>query len=527
MARTIEDLLPATDRWMQSSWIAERLVSATQDDSFADDMVALLRKSDDARKHVFNKHLSAVVELSYRRPVEVAQLVLAASQDALGEKSSDWRSTDFVRWYLAVDPQRIAGELATAVEVAAGICRGYQRAVEVTGQRIYLPGDLKLGEPTATSNLISEFVLILDLARGYGHATAEAGARRRLHQLISTQPNDWLALMPWLLRLIAKDTDLLGQTVFWAVEAGADWRPVLEAVAADPAERVRLRAAGLIDLVEHHPGHAAQLSALARLLDRRGHDSTRSTFPRPLSEPTSTWLSDLDLEQGFRRTIDSAVSDFATRFLAQAAAEEEGHVAALLTLVQTEMRLSGAVRNATGEVARRVQLTGDYRTIPKSEEKTINADLALLVRIDVPTRVRATFAELVQVKKSRLTKQDPAFDSWTIGNGQLAALLDLSPTATYWLLAVDGAVWAVPAKYLQAIAEGTGRGRGTQGSFTLYYSDVRHCAITLAGYLVDLLTGTWIGSPSQTMIEIATGQNAGTRPLALFELTIQSQNVDQ
>ena len=113
---------------------------------------------------------------------------------------------------------------------------------------------------------------------------------------------------------------------------------------------------------------------------------------------------------------------------------------------------------------------------------------------------------------------------WQIKNLQLKGVLKTSPTAVYWLIQNDGAIRVVPAKVLHAIADGTSR--LSNDRFNLRYSDIRHAAIDLDSYMVDLVTGGWLGSSRKKTIELARGTTGTTNARMLFELTIRRELQD-
>ncbi len=359
--------------------------------------------------------------------------------------------------------------------------------------------------------------LLFDLVarcNGYGDGLEDSGHRRRLRDYVDQHPDKWVTALSWLLQ-VAGGRNIVTLGTLWAKHAGADPLPVLQPAAERCVEPMATRALGLLDLLDGDHDTDVLLARIAVRLDRG-----RPAFPRPLAEPTSTWLSDLGLEHELRSAIGRAASEFAEEFQTQGPAEEEGHVASLLTRIELELRTSAAAREVDGAWGVPAEVTGSFRRLAKSEEAVVHADLALTVEIDVVGQLDTTFTELVQVKKAQRLGTEPGTDSWRIKIEQLTELLAISATSVYWLLRVDGSVLVVPAKLLLAIARGQ-RVDG-QGTFTLHYASVRHAAVTLPSHLVDLTLGGWLGSSDEQAVERGAGAPGNTRARALFRLRIRS-----
>lgn len=86
-------------------------------------------------------------------------------------------------------------------------------------------------------------------------------------------------------------------------------------------------------------------------------------------------------------------------------------------------------------------------------------------------------------------------------------------------MASQGDIHVIPAKLVWAI--GNAKGKLEQGTFTLPYTAVRHAAISLAGYLIKLTIGGWMGSQAPEKLTLASGGPATTRARNYFELTVR------
>ena len=448
--------------------------------------------------------------LSQEQPEQMDALLLAASRDLLTDAKM-WKTRPLVRWEEVVGNVGLPESLDSALAVGGGIRDGREQIEHLKSGRPHLPLPHS-SDPRR--ELIADLQVAIDLDGTYDRQHEVAGARRQLRNRIGGDPGRWMVMIPWLLQTLGGGSRLLAEGTLWAMEAAADPFPALNDAAANDVATIRYRAEGLLGLLDGGNDEAALTGALARLIDRG-----RPVFPIPLAEPTSTWLSDLDLEAGLRSAISEAAKAFGEEFLTQAAAEEEGHVASLLTRIEERLRLHATVRALAMTSPESVELIGSYRRVPHSEERIIQADIALLIRIDIYGSLRSTFADFVQVKKTHREHGALLTDRWTIDLAQLDGLLTVSPTAVYWLISREGTIWVVPAKLVQGFARG--KRVEDQGTFTLRYTDVRHCAVGLDSYFVDLASGGWLGSATDASVTLARGDKSRTVARNLFELSVR------
>lgn len=376
--------------------------------------------------------------------------------------------------------------------------------------------------------LMSDLAAIA-LDNDWAHEPLQKARRRRLRANIAGHPDSWLDLLPWVLQLTDRNATYL-EAVSWTLDAGADPFARLGHIAEGSVLPAAQRAAGVLETFEGDGLSTALISRVAREYDMNLGDA----FPQPLAAPTSTWVSSHDIEQRLRNAVKQARTAWSHHFIAQGSAEEEGHVAFLLARLEETLATANDL-HAKQNGRRPVELTGEYRRVNKYEEGKIQADLAILIRIDVHGEIRTQYGELIQVKKTEyIDRPDnpiqigkPNADQWSIEIDQLRTLLNVSPTAVYWLLAHDGYVLVVPGKVVLGIVEAKIAHEGQQ-HVTVHYTQVRHAAIDLENYLVDLTIGGWLGSTSDVMVELATGTSAPpgartprTSAYPLFEIVIK------
>ncbi|WP_338760738.1 hypothetical protein V7968_32340 [Nocardia vulneris] len=447
-------------------------------------------------------------------PEEMGILLLESCAGMLADRA--WEYTPLFRWR-----ERVAtfpAPLDVAAAVADGVVEGMRRAryFDASSKR-------DVPAPTPDTELPTDVCRVVAAAvvcerRGYRRDDlVTTGLQKTLHATVTRYPQAWRGALPWLIQILDPSRSELTDGTNLAIAADPSVLDELIAAGEHILPEIAIRARGLASIIDGRDCDGSismHASALARHFDR-----SRRVFPRPLAEPSATWLSDLELEASLYNAVADATSDFANDFRDFAAAEEEGHLRSLMTRIETTLRDRRQIRAVESRLGSGgADLVGAFRPIPKKEEKFVGADLALVVTVDVPGRLILAFAEFVQVKKTLKPTGMAGGDKWSIKRPQLDDLLATSPTSAYWLLGADGDVFVVPAKLVHAVAAGTGV--LSQLTFTVHYSEIRHAAISLAGYFTYLAAGTWTGSAQPETVNQARGSK-GTRVRAVFELSVR------
>jgi hypothetical protein len=482
--------------------------SAQADLAFAEELQHLLSRVDLLEELLRLPRLTRFVSRTW--PEMLATNLLATAQDTLAPKGRSFDVSPIGRWQIVTKGMECPSALAQARALADGYHQGLRRLSVLGGAHARQVEGIEPNDNS--SDYVSDLVVLRGLA--YHQRLEAAGVRASLRKRVMSDPAGWMALLPWLLHAMPEQSLLIEQT-FLAVSAGCDPRDALTSAMASGLEVLALRASGLAEVL----GGVTETSVELMARIAQSLDDGRRAFPRPLGEPASTWLADLNLESEFRSVIDSTLDSFAAEFLTQGGAEEEGHVGSLLTRLEERLRAAEVARGLTTDLPRPVEFRGSYRRIPKTEEAMVNADLALVVSIDAHALLKLDLADFVQVKKSTRGPVPLDSDRWTIKLDQLDGLLSVSDSAVYWLITGSGSILVVPAKLLLAVAQGTGV--ADQGTFTLYYPQVRHAAIALSSYLVDLLSGTWLGIQAAEALALARGESSSTKTRAVFELSVR------
>ncbi|MGW5437131.1 hypothetical protein [Nocardia asteroides] len=452
--------------------------------------------------------------------------LLESSVDLVADGKDHDLLLDWSGWAYEGQLGSLSDGLQVAMDVGQGVSAGLARA-EYLAKRRGGAGRQAARQATAPaaydklSSGISRVVAAVTVAEkvsNYGQGLVGDGARRVFHNSVVENRGAWRQALPWLLQILDPHRDEMVDGTAIALAEDPMMRAALEAAAANnQLPEIAFRAQGVQAAVSHlDTAGVVSVSAIARQTDRRRRD-----FPRPLAEPSATWLSDLELESMLHSAIADAQAAFADEFTDLGAHEEEGHLRSLMKEIETTLNARQQIHALQGDTNRAPDVVGAYRPYPKKEETGTGADLALVVSIEIAGRLTLAFAEFVQVKKSYQEVGAANSDRWAIKLDQLTTLLTTSPTAAYWLIGADGDIYAVPAKLIYGLAAGT----NVLGnfSFTLHYTDIRHAAVSLAGYFTYLAVGTWTGNSGPEVVEEARGLRRENRTLAraVFELTVR------
>ncbi|WDV51311.1 hypothetical protein PV963_13455 [Streptomyces coeruleorubidus] len=418
-------------------------------------------------------------------------------------------ASDLVRWMAKLkSPAHVAEALPIPAAIAVGVASGLL-------ERSY--GDFWAAKVVERLSPFTEDRLVdlwrdLTLLSTERYPVEAAGLRARVERKASRRPKLWARSLPWLLA-VGRHLDGLDVALSLTLaEKHSSVRGALKTSARNEVGEVQRRAEGIRELARGSgPVELKLLDALGSSLDAR-----RDIFPRPLDAPASTWLASTGLEGLTRGAVAAAVKDFMDFASRSGAQDEEMLTARLLEkLVQ---------RFAAGSGAGRWQEPGSpemalaSRQETKNAEKGTGADIGIILEVTVPGQLTTRIGDLVQVKKANaLIPSASQRDAWKIDRPQLDTLLELSPTATYWLIPRSGDVYAVPAKLLAAIGAAKG---GRDSGFTVGHREIRHAAISLAQYLTDLTAGMWLGSTTAATLAAAAGESPTNRPEFFLQIKV-------
>ncbi|WP_156959346.1 hypothetical protein [Nocardia sp. BMG51109] len=322
----------------------------------------------------------------------VPDLVELALLESPGDLAADGNNLDLLLRWAAVTARvgSVPPELRRAAAVADGVRAGFHRARYVADRR----GDrgrmrarsasIPAIEEDAASD-IAEVVaaaVVCERLFNYGQGLVGDGARREFHVAVQQHPSAWQEALPWLLQILNPRRNELVDGTTIALAADPGMHGALADATAHPIPEIAMRASGLHAVVANlDEAGALSVSAIARRSDRARHE-----FPRPLAEPSATWLSDLELEAMLCDAVGDARKAFAREFADFAAHEEEGHLRSLMKEIESTLRTRQHIHSISGEPGRAPEVITKYRPYPKSEEHDGGADLALVVAIEVTGR---------------------------------------------------------------------------------------------------------------------------------------------
>lgn len=507
---------------------------------FAEKMSELVRRLQSNPNHLvcFNEQYEIALLVAHDAEAVERALLVLNHQDLLSDQ--EWPAA--VSWLFdncEHFDEQTWWRLRVATGVAAGATTGWQAVRELLGDdRLRGPRSVYGVDAWRTRTVLAAASsehrelwnrLTVQVALGRAsrwdrapslHATA---ARRRLEEHANEQPEVWAEAMPWLLAACKNSDGFLDSLLVAKVALGDRlFREAVESAAKHPHLAVRVPAEGVLARaggVDEADLAGRLIEVLAAVLD---DDRSRiEAFPRPLAEPTHTWLSHHRLEDLVRNGAALALNRFRDVVRNQGAAEEDALTTRLLDGLEREFaKIDAELALAEPRGAHRSEISLAQRPVRKADERTIGADVGLVVTVDLPGRLEVRLGELVQVKKSKLLYgTGGSTDSWRIDVAQLRNLLEHSPTAVYWLILNSGRVLCVPAKLLHAIVAGKGKSK----VLTVPYSEVRHAAIGLEQYLRDLLIGMWVGNRGEPTLGVASGAHDRIRPMRILDIAVRGR----
>ena len=414
--------------------------------------------------------------------------------------------------------QRLAG---SGLEPSAEAVRESIKSLGIEPTEALVDAVFPMAELWATLRKLAEFE-----ASSWKHETELVGLRARVISLAEADPKLWAQALPWVfVRASALGHTTQAVTLELAT-ISREVRSSLEIACDDKVESVRLIARGLRTLLQ---GLDDPKSGLARTLgDAAAHymDGT-PIFPHPLAPVSATWLGSTGVERAIASGVKRASDRFAAEVRDQGGDIEEALTKALVKEIEVEFRdVQPRLKRLGASGSRSPAPILSVRQRPASktiEEPVYGCDIAWLLNGTVRGHFRATWVDLVQVKKSSALQHHRKTrfraDSWRINCKQLNNILKWSATAAYWLIASAGEVLVIPARHLEAVRRGTEKHIHSK-TFTVGYHEVRSAAIPLEQYLVDLLIGQWVGTSSEEVIQFALGENSNIRPRVVVEVTI-------
>lgn len=224
---------------------------------------------------------------------------------------------------------------------------------------------------------------------------------------------------------------------------------------------------------------------------------------------------------GLDRCLRQATARFADWARSQGRAQEELVTGRLLTELEVAFREAPLRLESGGRHAPAQTISVSQRSTSKVEEKVWQCDVALLLDVDIRPSVSLRLAELVQLKKPAAStgkRPNVAADKWRIDVPQLGGLLRASQSSSYWLLTTAGEVLCVTARWIHGLVKG--RDALGKGSVTVGYNDVRHTAVALEQFLLELFLGTWVGDTREGVLDFALSENGDIPARHIFQVAV-------
>jgi hypothetical protein len=252
----------------------------------------------------------------------------------------------------------------------------------------------------------------------------------------------------------------------------------------------------------------------------------RPIFPNPLAPLSRIWFGYVDIESALDTAVGSALARFATQLVEQGAADERLLTGYLLAELKNSIDNNALRMKMAGLSQPNRMIRVEHRPTRDREEANWGCDVALLVKADF-SPVRMETVELVQVKKSAAMSFDEgsnagvAHERWRVTIPQLLTLLDMSETSVYWLFCSTGETLCVPAKLLLGLA--THAAALEQETFTVGYNDIRHAAVPVSQFLLELFIGLWLGTRKSDVLAFANGDLPNLRPRELFAISLTNE----
>ncbi|MEU3792998.1 hypothetical protein AB0F07_24875 [Streptomyces fructofermentans] len=410
---------------------------------------------------------------------------------------------DLVEWMARLEePARVARALPVPAAIAVGVAAGLiELNQDLEGSQA---GEVMKWLAPHTDRALADLWRDLTLLSVERYPVEAMGLRARVEKSANRRPTLWSKSLPWLFAL-ARHLDGLDVSLTLALaEQRRSVRTAVKASTRSAVREVRRRAEGIQVMADGSgPIEQKLFDALGGSMDARRH-----VFPRPLGAPSSTWLASTGLEDLTRGAVAGAVKDFMNFVSRSGAQDEEALTARLLEKLGQRFAAGSKSEQWMDPDSPEVALASRQET--KNAEKATGADIGIVLEVTVPGRLTTRIGDLVQVKKANaLIPSASPSDSWKINRLQLDTLLEISSTATYWLIPRSGDVYVVPAKFLAAIGAANS---GRDSLFTVGHSDVRHAAVSLEHYLTDLTAGMWLGGTSAATLAAAAGENPANRP---------------
>lgn len=239
------------------------------------------------------------------------------------------------------------------------------------------------------------------------------------------------------------------------------------------------------------------------------------------------WLGDRAVESLWAGAADAAAADFQQHYDSQYGQDEHEHVAVLAEALARRLNATNTMVAAwlSQGNCQKAFLNASVRRFPKTAPKDlpqeggkrgVQADLAILLKVDIPGLALADRVTLIQAKKVAKASKGIWEPSCGINGTQLKKLLELSSCAHYVFFAhseLGPGAGFLPALLVRNVCQ-------AQQSSRVPVPLVLRAAKSLSSFLVHDVIGLWTGDPRRDLVEMAeSGAELGQGPRVV--LTVQ------
>lgn len=223
-----------------------------------------------------------------------------------------------------------------------------------------------------------------------------------------------------------------------------------------------------------------------------------------------TWIDNPALESLLRQVFDDVDKTFSEEFDNVAADNEERLTGDFLRLLEERARAISQVKfnwtSGTSGSAVRFSLECRNTTVNKSEKKN-GADMAFILTVDIPGKMKRTKVIFVQAKKMNIELQPVGLvfhPAWDIDLAQLGHIVATTQASYYFLYGPSSTstnIRVIPAMTVRGIMSATG------ATSSILQSQVMPASRTLTEFLLDDFIGCWAGDERTHTLNKARGED--------------------
>jgi hypothetical protein len=253
------------------------------------------------------------------------------------------------------------------------------------------------------------------------------------------------------------------------------------------------------------------------------------------SRRSDLWLGNWTVENLWTAAADAATAEFQEYFDSQYGQDEHEHVAVLADALARHLNGTNAIVNAwlgRGD-CQKALLRATVRRFPKTApanlpqeggRRGVQADLAILVKADMPGLAVADRVTLIQAKKIAKARNGVWESSCSVNLTQLRRLVKLSPCAHYVFFAhseLGPGPSILPAFLIQDVCQ-------AQGSPKAPVPLILRASKSLSVFLIQDMIGLWTGDPRKGVLALAEGgDTSGHGARVVLEVRVSREHCNE